>query len=182
MYGKELADSGVYGIKDIVSDKMVYVGATKVSFVSRWGQHIDEYKRGKHCNKELSKLFKSKKYEFVILEVCNSDKKKLNQLEKKYINIYNVLKDGYNMVGSGELIANKNKCKVMPVDDNVLMVRFYIMKNWYNKSIDNQDKIKIENYIKEKYNISSSRFKDLITKLGFNIQTSKDRRIYYING
>lgn len=182
MYDKALMDAGIYGIKDTDIDKIVYVGSTTTSFAMRWGQHIEDSKRGKHCNKELSELIMSKNFEFVILEVCNSRKEKLLELEKHYINLYNVFNDGYNQYEVGALKENRNNSKPFESTGNVILARNYITKHWCNKKIDKQCKTAIEIYMGGRFNITSARFKDLVSKLGFDIQTTKDRRFYYING
>lgn len=55
---------GVYGIEDVTKNKIVYVGSTKNTFAERIGRHINDWKKGKHCNKELVNLFENNNYKY----------------------------------------------------------------------------------------------------------------------
>jgi len=89
MYGKELFQKGIYGVKYLAINKIVYIGSTQISFISRWGQHSSDLKYDRHCNKGLTNLFKSGNFEFVVIEAGEFTNKEL--LEKKNIILKNMM-------------------------------------------------------------------------------------------
>lgn len=64
---------GIYAI-ECVPAQAIYIGSTKVSFHSRWGQHIAILMRGQHDNPRLQQdwnTYGSKAFRFVVVEVID---------------------------------------------------------------------------------------------------------------
>ena len=90
--------TGIYCIKNIINDKR-YIGQSK-DCVERKTQHFSILRLGKHYNKYLQSdwnTYGENNFEFTILEKCQ--KEKLDELEKKYIKLYDSCNrnKGYNI-------------------------------------------------------------------------------------
>lgn len=89
---------GIYRILNIDNNKN-YIGSS-VNIESRWKQHINSLKAGKHRNKYLQRSFKEHgidKFSFSIIETTT--KKKLLEREKYWMNFYKSCDNsfGYNL-------------------------------------------------------------------------------------
>lgn len=94
--------TGIYCIKNIINDKR-YIGQSK-DCVERKTQHFSILRLGKHYNKYLQSdwnTYGENNFEFTILEKCQ--KEKLDELEKKYIKLYDSCNrnKGYNIEFGG---------------------------------------------------------------------------------
>lgn len=92
---------GIYGIKNLVNDKM-YVGQA-INIYKRWKDHIDDLDENKHYNLHLQRswnLYGKENFDFFILEECSQED--LNQKEIFYIAKFNAYTDGYNQTRGGD--------------------------------------------------------------------------------
>lgn len=79
----------------------MYIGQSQ-DIMDRWSKHLTALKCGKHENKYLQSAYDKygkDNFQFNVLEYCDVDK--LNEREIYYINLYNTLKDGYNLCEGG---------------------------------------------------------------------------------
>lgn len=93
----------IYLIKSKTSGKC-YVGQTNHTAIERWRTHVDTAKRISGCAALYSAIRKYGENDFEITEITNGeyDKKKLNELEKKYIKEFKTLSpNGYNLQTGG---------------------------------------------------------------------------------
>lgn len=92
---------GIYKIEN-VSNKKVYIGES-VNIYSRWRDHKSSLKSGKHYNTHLQNAWNKygeSNFVFSIVEKCEKDK--LNEMEMYYIDLFDSLKNGYNLTAGGE--------------------------------------------------------------------------------
>lgn len=185
MYGKELFQKGIYGVKDLIINKIIYIGSTNISFMYRWGQHANNLQYKNHCNKQLTELFNSGNFEFTIIEAGEFTNKELLEKEKYYTEKYDVFENGYCAhVGGGALkpayIKPNNNFEE---SDRVNNIRKYIEQNWFNKKIYKEDKTTMESYFKTLgINMTATKFMILIRKTGFIIQRFADKKSWQITG
>lgn len=93
---------GVYKITNNVNGK-VYIGQS-VSIQTRWKEHINSLKRGDSRCTLLQRAWNKygeENFTFEILELCTEDM--LDEIEIKYINIYNSCNQGYNIESGGNV-------------------------------------------------------------------------------
>jgi len=184
MYGKEMFEKGIYGVKDTNIDKIVYVGSTNTSFVSRWGYHSRDMRTNRHCNKQLTDLINSGNFEFVIIEAGEFDNKELLDKEKYYTDFYDVYENGYCIhVGGGKLQPPDEPYvseRVYKYDNTTNDIRLYIESNWFNKKIYKEDKTTIEEYLISK-GIKITQFIAVIKHLGYVIQRYSDKKSWLIS-
>ena len=114
---------GIYGIKNLQNNK-VYVGQTGESFQRRFWHHRWKLKDNTHDNYHLQAAWNKygeDSFEFFIIEIVN-DIDCLDDLEIKYIQLYQEQKLSYNILGGGggrrgtpmsdhakEIVGNKNR-------------------------------------------------------------------------
>ena len=96
--------SGIYEIRNTETGK-VYIGQSK-NIMIRWRDHIARLKKQKHDNQYLQNAWNkygAEAFSFSILETCEPDFDKLNELEIKWIALKNALdgKYGYNIASGG---------------------------------------------------------------------------------
>jgi group I intron endonuclease len=92
-------ESGIYGIKNIVNNK-IYVGSA-LNIKKRWYEHKYKLKYNKHANKHLNDAcnkYGINNFEFIIIE--RVEPSKLIEREQYYINYYNATNrdNGYNLL------------------------------------------------------------------------------------
>lgn len=176
---------GVYGIMDKRKNKIVYVGSTLTSFARRWSEHLERSKKGTHKNEGLNELFKSGKYQFVILEVFNyfteETKWVLYEREKYYSDIYHTIENGTGKhCGGGRIHKTTYKdVKMLEETKEVIKCKKYIKENWLNKKINQNQRDEIVENIKDMIEVSE-KFMSTIRKLGFKINRYADKRHWII--
>jgi group I intron endonuclease len=95
---------GVYKITNNVNGK-VYIGQS-INIKNRWKDHIYALNRKDSSCVLLQRAwnkYKQESFSFEILELCTEDE--LDDVEVKYIDIYDAINNGYNIESGG----NKNK-------------------------------------------------------------------------
>ena len=170
-------DRGIYGIRNLNTMDIVYIGSTNISFISRWSYHAENTFYKTHYNERLFKLLESGKFEFIVIESGEFNSKELLEKERYYTEKYNVVKNGYCIyVGGGSIKeASSFKSTVYEVDENIKALRKYIYKMWYNKKMYKEDKEELGIYLKE-HGIESSKFMVTLRKLGFIVQRYADKK------
>lgn len=96
---------GIYKITNNVNGK-VYIGQS-INIKARWKDHIHALNREDSKCTLLQRAwnkYKQENFSFDILELCSEDM--LDEVETKYINIYDSCKNGYNIEPGGN--ANKH--------------------------------------------------------------------------
>jgi group I intron endonuclease len=96
---------GVYKIVNNINSK-VYIGQS-VNIKARWKDHVNSLNRhDSNCTllQRAWNKYHQENFSFEILELCPEDM--LDEVERKYINIYDTLNNGYNIEAGG----NINKC------------------------------------------------------------------------
>ena len=96
---------GIYKIENIINGK-VYVGQS-INIKARWKDHINSLNRKSSHSVLLQRAwdkYKEDNFTFEILELCTEDM--LDELEIKYIELYDSCNNGYNIESGG----NSNKC------------------------------------------------------------------------
>lgn len=178
-YSKNMLDKGVYGIKDLKSNAIKYVGSTSTSFAERWANHLRDYRKNEHCNYNLTQLFKQGSFEFIILEPCNEfTNEEILSREKYYTELYNTFKNGYNIyTGGGSIIKNNSNIVYYKDTEDIIKAREYIKENWINIKIGRKEKDKIINKLKNEFNMfkGNDKFTITIRKLGFNVDRYSDK-------
>lgn len=91
-------DAGIYGVKDLLSGEILYVGHTTKSFSIRWKQHLRKYQKLQWPLYNYIRQNDVDSIEFVVLEVLDSS---LNQdifleRERYWISHYHTDKNGLN--------------------------------------------------------------------------------------
>ena len=181
MYGNEMFKKGVYGIIDTTTGKVVYVGSTNTSFVSRWGYHSSAIRDNKHSNKQLVVLIDSGNFEFVIIQAGEFTSKELLESEKYYTDLYDTYNNGYCVhIGGGRLKPIFDNVKTYEYDKTSKTIRKYIEANWFQKKIYKEDKDIIEKYL-IKNGIQITKFMAVIKNLGYAIQRYADKRSWLIS-
>jgi len=175
-------DSGIYGIKDTATNKIVYVGSTKVNFAARWGGHLRDYEKNTHSNNGLSKLFRDNNYQFCILEICNTnDNDYLLQREKYWSDKYKTIENGVGIhCGGGMIQESRAKFKEFEKTKEIIECRNYICKNYIDKKIDQEQRDEIIKELSGKVRFSD-KFMITIKKLGFNINRYADKKHWIIS-
>lgn len=96
---------GIYKITNMVNGK-VYIGQS-INIKARWKDHVNTLNRKDSHSILLQRAWNKygeEHFSFEILELCTEDM--LDEMETKYINLYDAHGNGYNIEPGG----NKNKC------------------------------------------------------------------------
>lgn len=104
-YGTKDALCGVYKITNHINGK-VYIGQS-INIKVRWKDHINSLNRGDSSCTLLQRAWNKygqENFSFEVLELCNKDM--LDQIEIKYIELYDSCNKGYNIESGGN--ANKH--------------------------------------------------------------------------
>jgi len=95
---------GIYKITNNINGK-VYIGQS-VNIKSRWKEHVNALKRGDSGCTLLQyawNKYNEDNFSFEVLQLCSEDM--LDEIERKYILLYDAVNNGYNIESGG----NKNK-------------------------------------------------------------------------
>jgi group I intron endonuclease len=104
----------IYKVKNKISGK-VYIGQTIHTLETRKNTHLKMVEVGKSKFYKALKSYGVDNFDWVVIDTATT-KDELNQKEKQYIQEYNSIEEGYNMVEGGTggynkyaVIANKKK-------------------------------------------------------------------------
>ena len=91
--------SGIYCIEN-VDTKEKYIGRSKGIF-ARWHRHVALLNNGKHYNRAMQRAWRTNKFIFYILEICNESF--LEDEEKHWISKFDTFNGtGYNATPGGD--------------------------------------------------------------------------------
>ena len=100
--------SGIYKIYCKETNKY-YIGQS-VNVESRLKTHLNELKNNKHINQELQSDFNSYGEDsFIFEKIKDSEEQFLNMFEKYYMEYYDSLANGYNVVPMNSLVRSEDK-------------------------------------------------------------------------
>ena len=100
--------SGIYKIYCKETNKY-YIGQS-VNVESRLKTHLNELKNNKHINQELQSDFNSYGEDsFIFEKIKDSEEQFLNMFEKYYMEYYDSLTNGYNVVPMNSLVKREDK-------------------------------------------------------------------------
>ena len=100
--------SGIYKIYCKETNKY-YIGQS-VNVESRLKTHLNELKNNKHINQELQSDFNSYGEDsFIFEKIKDSEEQFLNMFEKYYMEYYDSLENGYNVVPMNSLVRSEDK-------------------------------------------------------------------------
>ena len=100
--------SGIYKIYCKETNKY-YIGQS-VNVENRLKTHLNELKNNKHINQELQSDFNSYGEDsFVFEKIKDSEEQFLNMFEKYYMEYYDSLENGYNVVPMNNLVRREDK-------------------------------------------------------------------------
>ena len=91
---------GIYYIQNTITGQL-YIGQSK-NLSKRKSKHFSTLRNGSHFNKYLQRSFNKygeEAFKFDVIEYC--DESSLDDLEIKYINFFNCLKNGFNVCDGG---------------------------------------------------------------------------------
>lgn len=116
----EYLNSGIYGILNIVNDKL-YLGSA-VNLKRRWAQHVSDLKYNKHDNNYLQKSWNKHGQEnfiFIVLEFCLNveltckEQWWIDKLEVYNRDIgYNIRRDAKSNLGLKYPDSHREKCRI----------------------------------------------------------------------
>lgn len=168
----------IYAIKDIRTDKVIYIGQTK-QFERRkqhhWRdniQHVDRYITEEGTNN----------FDMYVLEEINDPNVKILELENHYIQLYNTIEEGFNRHLSGgsqskykkdQRHTNVEERKIYNADPDVIKQKAHeYYQKWKNsdKHTERLDKIK------EKYHNELKNDEEYM-----RIQRENSSKYYYKN-
>ena len=105
---------GVYKIINNVNGK-IYIGQS-INIKARWTDHINTLNRNSSHSVLLQRAWNKygpDNFTFEILELCSEEM--LDEVESKYINFYNSIKNGYNLESGGNInkhLSEETKKKI----------------------------------------------------------------------
>lgn len=157
---------GIYRIYFIGSNKS-YIGLSK-GFKGRRNQHLRELKKGTHFNFYLQRAFNKygeNNFRIELIDECAESE--LMQKEKYYIQIYDSVKNGYNLTTGGEncnlsddvkkRISEKHKGKIVKEETRQKLRQINL-----GKSLTKEHKNKIR--IANKYRVLTDEQRQIMSK------------------
>lgn len=118
----------IYAIKDLTTDKIIYIGQTIQSGKKRFYDHFRAARDNLKTDRFHSFLASRKieEFEFIILEDNIEDKELLNQREEYYIDYYDTINMGYNTYKQSNAVnLHPNPKKVLWYDNNQQYVKTF---------------------------------------------------------
>lgn len=115
----------IYKIENLINHKS-YIGQT-IDYKRRKQTHIRELRKNEHYNKHLQDAWNKygeENFDFISWKFENITQKELNNLEKEYIQKYDSLKSGYNLIPGGTPPLHKK------VDDNIMLICLCIINEY----------------------------------------------------
>jgi len=106
--------NGVIYVHILKEDGRAYVGQTKIEPNRRWRTNGEGYKNSPKFYNAIEK-YGWNSFEHIILEQNIYTQEKLNLLEKKYVNLYNSIENGFNLTTGGEknyFLSEETKNKI----------------------------------------------------------------------
>ena len=182
---------GVYEIVNKVNNKR-YIGCSK-NIKERFINHLNSLKKNKHHSIKLQRAwnkYKEDSFEFNILELCELEDTFI--LESSYINKFDSMKNGYNMI-EGALIKNiprknarksKYYFKFKNMIDNFVL-DYEEVKELYTTDICKYHYInlRLNHYNDAKSPIRMMKFMNMLPRLLRDfIKLNNDNKGYYMNG
>lgn len=134
---------GIYIIKNKINGK-AYIGQTRTGFRTRYLKHLNGFKNNRGHTKEFKKdfdLYGSNNFEFEILQIEN-DVKKLDELERHYIELYDSVDNGYNIQTGGNPVYQDKNVKDVFVSNRVITDEFRKNRSEYMKNREVSDETK----------------------------------------
>lgn len=177
----DIFEIGVYGIKDTVKNKIVYVGSTHASFARRWGEHLYRYENNTHSNDGLNEMFEKGNYQFCILEICTGlEKREILEKEKLWSDKHETIENGVGVhCGGGKIQKSKARFKEFEETKEIIECKEYIRGNYLDKKINQEQRDEMIKELSDKLKFSD-KFMITIKKLGFNINRYADKKHWII--
>lgn len=157
---------GIYKITNI-SSKKVYIGQSK-NIGKRWNEHIKLLENGKHHSIKLQRSWNKSgrnKFKFEIIEECSIEV--LDSREQYWINYYDSINNGFNIVNVGEIskTTKKKVTKEKSIKKYKEFIEIYnILKSKLNCKIEITCKFYEDKLLNNKYKASEySKVINLIT-------------------
>lgn len=190
-------------------DGKIYIGQSK-NISRRWHEHTKALNGNTHHSWKLQEAYNIHgicSFTFKILELCN--KNELDDVENKYIEIYNSVADGYNVKGdkgidglrdiikeSGKFILDIDRL-TKDITDSALIARFiklYVSTVSINNEISKKTGIKKPSDLERFLNVETRTFNKVLKQLresnlliddksttcGFKFNDSYIKKVYSI--
>lgn len=108
-----------------------YIGQT-TNFHTRSKRHINEIKKGIHCNYKIQEQFNKFKVDphIEVLEYCKDDE--LNYLEELYIIDFNSIKNGLNIISGGYSVGKGIHNHASKYSEEQLVEAYKLLSNYTN--------------------------------------------------
>ena len=154
--------SGIYKIYCKKTNKY-YIGQS-VNVESRLKAHLNELKNNKHINQELQSDFDSYGEDsFIFEKIKDSEEQFLNMFEKYYMEYYDSLENGYNVVPMNSLVRREDKRNdledlrdIDPIEVPLIAGDIYAYKIFINaqliEEVVEEEKSELSDDIKETVN------------------------------
>ncbi len=108
----------IYIIKNATNDK-IYIGQTTQTLIGRWDDHRSKSRT--YPNKLYIAMREIGLQNFYIEEIeSNIDKEELNNREGYWINYYNSIETGYNMIMPCDVVNRRPVYKINPISNEVI--------------------------------------------------------------
>lgn len=106
----------IYGIKNLLTNQVVYVGQTIRTYKIRWQQHKQQSKDRKYSLYNAFNKYGINNFKPFLIEECENTL--LNEREQYWIKYYKTYIDenGYNLTKGGNFVSDKQKIPVHQYD------------------------------------------------------------------
>lgn len=140
---------GIYKIENTVNGK-VYIGKS-INIEQRWNEHVTMLNKDRHHSIKLQRAWNKygkDNFKFTVIEECNRED--LNIKESKFINEFDSIKNGYNMIDNHEGIG---------ITEDELQI---ITKESFEKVLN------LTSVFGAKFNIAGSTYKDRFMNMHYS--------------